>query len=346
METKGFQALIMAVIVANSVSVAVETDDRIAYDYADIFNYMDYAFLAVYTIEAILKIYAQPRGYWQSGYNRFDFLILLFSYLLFLQNVLTVLAFFKQVTFLRVLRSLRALRALRGVSFVRRLQVILMALMRTIASIGNLIGILFLLMYVFAIMGFYLFGANPQFSSLGNAFFSLFIFVTADGWTDVQRGLDKISVSSRIYSVMFIWIGNFIFTNLFIGVVIQNLDQATEEDRRAQMERRKKQIDKKKQRILEIQKNDVSLILARRNEDPDMNLQDLLAQMAGKLRHEDLVPMSSLMSNLTWLETYLVSLHHQEVSIYKQQQLHFEIANTLAEILDKRLEEEGKRKRD
>jgi hypothetical protein len=54
----------------------------------------------VYTLEFFVKIYAEPRAYWRNNFNRFDFAILLFSYLQFLEE----LSLFGQIAFLRVLR--------------------------------------------------------------------------------------------------------------------------------------------------------------------------------------------------------------------------------------------------
>ena len=101
------------------------------------------------------------------------------------------------VTFLRVLRALRALRALRGISFIRSLQVLVAALRTTVSEVLNLVLLLALLMYIFGIMGYYFFGSaeyalgtgrsTEDWDSLSSGCMSLFVFVTADGWTDIQE---------------------------------------------------------------------------------------------------------------------------------------------------------------
>ena len=45
-----------------------------------IFQYLDLVYLAIYTVEAALKIYADIGVYWRSGFNRFDGFILIMSY--------------------------------------------------------------------------------------------------------------------------------------------------------------------------------------------------------------------------------------------------------------------------
>ena len=50
-----------------------------------------------------------------------------------------------------------------------------------------------------------------------------------DGWTDLQAELDKLGMTgSRIYTIIFIFLGHFIFTNVFIGLIIMNIHEATE----------------------------------------------------------------------------------------------------------------------
>ena len=52
----------------------------------------------------------------------------------------------------------------------------------------NIILLLLLLMFLFANMGYYLFGDGDKenWGSLGAAMLTLFNYVTVDGWTDIQ----------------------------------------------------------------------------------------------------------------------------------------------------------------
>ena len=47
--------------------------------YKDWFTIADYVFLAIYSLEFLLKVYAEPIGYWLSAYNIFDFVVLVIS---------------------------------------------------------------------------------------------------------------------------------------------------------------------------------------------------------------------------------------------------------------------------
>ena len=70
---------------------------------------------------------------------------------------------------------------------------------------------------------------SQNWESLDKGFMSLFVYVTADGWSDLQAELDEGGhIGSRLFSASFLFVGHFIFINLFIGVVIQNIEAASE----------------------------------------------------------------------------------------------------------------------
>mmetsp|Transcript_6874 Transcript_6874/g.10788 ORF Transcript_6874/g.10788 Transcript_6874/m.10788 type:complete len:514 (+) Transcript_6874:208-1749(+) len=338
-------SFIMFVIFVNIVVIAVETDKGISISGTVVFGSIDVVSLAIYFLEFIIKIYAEPKKYWKNNYNRFDFIILLVSIFNFFQSFMRSLKVISNVKYLRVLRALRALRALRGIAFVSPLQVIVTAIVKTMGSVLNLVLLLFLIMYVFAVMGFYFFGDpdngdKSAWGTLPACLLTLFDFVTADNWTQFTQTLEKNGLSSiRWFAVCFIFLGHFIFTNLFIGVVLQNLEEATEEEKRIQTKKKQLRFEKKKQILFERQENEVRRLLEVQGSDPTLEgFQLMIKSMASRLRHDDLVPMMHLSCNLVWLETYLASLDYQENAMHKMQQLHFEIARTLAELVERRLE--------
>ena len=56
------------------------------------------------------------------------------------------------------------------------------------------------------------------------------LLLQVESWTDIQAKLDGINwIGSKIFTVSFIFIGHFIFTNVFIGLVIMNINEATDE---------------------------------------------------------------------------------------------------------------------
>eukprot|EP00002_Diphylleia_rotans_P031344 TRINITY_DN6509_c0_g1_i2.p1 TRINITY_DN6509_c0_g1~~TRINITY_DN6509_c0_g1_i2.p1 ORF type:complete len:341 (+),score=88.56 TRINITY_DN6509_c0_g1_i2:58-1080(+) len=259
-----FSQFIMACILLNSVLLALEVDPSTTKEAAKVYEIIDLVFIVVYSIEFLMKNYVDFTGYWKNNYNRFDAFLLALSYL----SVGGALNSQGNFSVFRILRTFRAFRAFRGISFIRSLQVIVTALIKTMSTIFNLVLLLLLFIFVFGIVGLNFFGESDEtrsdWGSLGRSMFTLFVFVTADNWGDIQDKMDDaVGRSSRVFTVIFIFLGNLIFTNLFIGIVIQNLDEATEEDRRIQKLKRQKVISRKKAFILERQQRDLQKLLER-----------------------------------------------------------------------------------
>eukprot|EP00698_Gefionella_okellyi_P003040 TRINITY_DN12861_c0_g1_i1.p1 TRINITY_DN12861_c0_g1~~TRINITY_DN12861_c0_g1_i1.p1 ORF type:complete len:378 (-),score=54.72 TRINITY_DN12861_c0_g1_i1:848-1981(-) len=344
-DTPAFNAVILVTIFMNIITIAVQTDDVISINYVLLFTATDLTFLMIYTMEFVLRLIAG--NYWENSFNRFDFVVLLLSYLQLLELVLQQLSFFRNFQFLRVLRAVRALRALRSISFIRSLQVIVTALLATMGEILNLFLLLMLLMYVFAVIAFFSFGDAPAvqgiWSSIPTALLAEFAYVTADGWADLQMQLDEVTYMGRLFAIGLLFFGHFIFTNLFIGLVIQNLDDATEDDLKIRRDARETLIRQHRIDIELKQRLQMESMLTAANKQQKqkgtIDLQEALAERVGKLSHKEHVAVSDTAANLTWVETYLTTLNHKENSMYRVQQIQFELANLLTDMLERRIEQ-------
>ena len=101
-----------------------------------------------------------------------------------------------------------------------------------------LIGILF---YVYAIVGVFVFGVTDpmHFGDLHHAFVTLFKVLTLEGWTDimnvhifgesVNENMQIISLWPFFYFASFILIGAMIIMNLFIGVIMNSMEESQKE---------------------------------------------------------------------------------------------------------------------
>jgi len=101
-----------------------------------------------------------------------------------------------------------------------------------------LIGILF---YVYAIVGVFVFGKTDplHFGDLHHAFVTLFKVLTLEGWTDIMNAhilgtLDNkiqqiVSFWPFLYFASFIIIGAMIIMNLFIGVIMNSMEESKKE---------------------------------------------------------------------------------------------------------------------
>jgi voltage-gated sodium channel len=101
-----------------------------------------------------------------------------------------------------------------------------------------LIGILF---YVYAIVGVFIFGKTDplHFGDLHHAFVTLFKVLTLEGWTDIMNvqilgpvGVDNqqiVSLWPFLYFASFIIVGAMIIMNLFIGVIMNSMEESQKE---------------------------------------------------------------------------------------------------------------------
>jgi voltage-gated sodium channel len=131
-----------------------------------------------------------------------------------------------------VLRALRVLRVLRLVSLVPSMRRVIGALLKALPGMASIIGLLGLVLYVFAVMATKLYGAiSPEFfGTIGASLFTLFQIMTVEGWPDVARSVMRESPHSWIFFVVYLLIATFMVLNLFIAVVVNAMQTQVSED--------------------------------------------------------------------------------------------------------------------
>ena len=217
-----FERTIVGLILVNALILGLETDPGLMERYGAWLELGNDLILVAFMIEAALKITAvAPRfqDYFGNGWNLFDFSVILLA-LVPATGELAMVA-----------RLARLLRVLRLISTLPRLRLIIDTLMRSIPGMGHIMLLMSIIFYVYAIAGYQLFHAHdPQhWGSLGIALLTLFRVVTLEDWTDVMYTALELSPWAWIYFVSFIFMGTFVIINLFIAVVLNNLDEAKAE---------------------------------------------------------------------------------------------------------------------
>lgn len=92
----------MGTILFNAVMIAMETT-TLSETHPLLFAIFDNLFLGIYLVEFVLKLYAEPAGYWKNYYNLFDFTVLVIS---LVESLLTALNFGQTgLTVLQVVRG-------------------------------------------------------------------------------------------------------------------------------------------------------------------------------------------------------------------------------------------------
>lgn len=213
---------ITIVIVMNAITIGLDTSPTLAAEYSQAFSWANRGFLAIFIVEALVKMAALAPGshrYFKDGWNVFDFLIIVVS-LIPATGQLATLA-----------RLARLLRVLRLVSALPELRLIVATLVRSIPSMAHVIALMSIIFYVYGVAGYHLFNeVDPtHWRNLGISLLSLFRIVTLEDWTDIMYAAMEANSWAWIYFVSFVILGTFVVVNLFIAVVINNLDEAKAE---------------------------------------------------------------------------------------------------------------------
>ncbi|MFM1885759.1 MAG: hypothetical protein RL026_916 [Pseudomonadota bacterium] len=216
---RAFEPFIIVVILLSGILVGLETSTTLMARHGTWLHIADRIVLTVFVIEALLKLAAQwpkPWRYFRDGWNFFDFTIV----------VLSLVPAAGQ--FALAARLLRVLRVLRLLSAVPQLRLIVSTLVKSVPRMGNVIVLLALIFYIYAVIGIHLFrDADPQrWAGLGTALLTLFQVVTLEGWTDVMAQASTRHGWAWIYFLSFVVIGTFVAMNLFIAVILDSLEES------------------------------------------------------------------------------------------------------------------------
>jgi voltage-gated sodium channel len=240
-DSKGFQNFVTVAILLAGLLVGMATYADFYQRNASLLDFLNNVVLGIFIIEIAVKMLAEgtkPWNYFKDAWNIFDFIIVAAAFLPFGGSSIAIL------------RLLRLLRVLKLIKALPKLQVLVNALLKSIPSMGYVSILLFLLFYIYSVAAVFFFGANDpvHFSDLQNSFLSMFRVVTLEDWTDVMyinmygcenygySGNEALCTNSSssplfgaLFFVSFVLLGTMIFLNLFIGVIMNGMDEARTE---------------------------------------------------------------------------------------------------------------------
>lgn len=173
-----------------------------------------------------MKFYAFGFAFFRSAWNIFD---------LFVVSV----GLLPQTDSLSALRGLRVIRALRLLSIVPQMRAVVQALLDALPGMGAVIIMLSIVYYVFAVMATIMYGNtfDQWFGTLGRSLYSLFQIMTLESWSmGIVRPVMKQFPYAWAFFVPFIIITAFSVLNLFIGLLVNTMQSAVEEENEAEFE--------------------------------------------------------------------------------------------------------------
>jgi voltage-gated sodium channel len=218
-EHKRFQQFIIWVIVANAVTLGLETSKPVMANFGTLLHVADRVMLGIFVVELALRLYAYGATFFRDSWNVFDFVVVGIS----------LIPATGPFSVLRALRVLRVLRLVSAVPAMRRVVSGLLAAVPGMASIGALLA---LVIYVAGVMATKLFGdISPEFfGDLGTTLFTLFQTMTGEAWPDVARAVMVEAPLAWIFFVIYILVSSFAVLNMFIAVIVSGMEkQVTDE---------------------------------------------------------------------------------------------------------------------
>jgi voltage-gated sodium channel len=222
--------------------------------YGTILERIDQVVLAIFIIEAAIKIIAEgskPWLYFNNSWNIFDFSIVAFSlFEVIVQSGASFAAVLRLFRLARLMRIFRVMRVLRVVTAFQELQFMVETILKSVTSISYVGILLLLLFYIYGTMGVFLFRGNDpiHFGDLPTAMVNLFQIITLDNWINHlyinmygcanygYEGVESFCTNSEpapftsaFYFLSFVLFGTMIVMNLFIGVIMDSMEQVKNE---------------------------------------------------------------------------------------------------------------------
>ena len=249
LENKYFVTFITIVIIINAITLGLETSPEIKAEFGVILSLIDRVALTIFTIELITKIAVYQLRFFKDGWNVFDFLIVAVS-------LIPASGPFS------VLRAFRIFRTLRLLSIVPSMKRIIQAIFISIPGILSVGTIIILIFYISSVLTTTFFGERfyEWFGTIGNSMYTLFQIMTLESWSmGIVRPVMKEFPLAWLFFVPFILVTTFAILNLFIGIIVDAMQQISKD---GSHEEKKSELDLQKKIIsMEIQLKEITKLL-------------------------------------------------------------------------------------
>jgi voltage-gated sodium channel len=217
-----FQRTVLGLIVINALIMGLETWPAVAARWNQAFSLVNGLIQSLFVAEIAVRVLAhgkRPLEFFRNGWHLFDFCVVALS-LLPAAGPLANIA-----------RLARVLRVGRLISGVPELRLIIETMLRSIPSMAHIVLLVVLLIYVYGVIGHHLFSkVDPEhWGTLARAAQTLFVVITLEGWVELMAASAEATPWAWLYFVTFIVIAVFVVINLFIAVVLNNLEKVRSE---------------------------------------------------------------------------------------------------------------------
>ena len=218
-----FAAVIATVIVLNAVVLGLETYPTVTANWGDALLLLNEACFAVFVVELVLRFASygrRPGDFFRSGWNVFDLVII---------GAVFIPGVREQAQLLRLLRLARIVRLVRYLPDAR---ILLLTVVKSIPSLFSMVVLTILLLFVYGMIGWSLFGAAlPEtWGTIGRSMLTLFILLTLENFPTYLAEAEAVSPYAVVFFVSYVLLAAFVVFNLLIGIVIGSMERAREQD--------------------------------------------------------------------------------------------------------------------
>jgi len=235
-DSRWFSNLTTIIIIVYASILGFKTLGDVSTTYSAIWHIIDYAVNLYFIFEIAIKMIAEKRtlNFFKSKWNIFDFIIV----------VITLLPL-ESSGYAAVARLMRVFKILRLFTARPELKAILDMLIKAIPAIIDIVILMFIIFYIYAIIGSFVFVDLP--SGLWKDFLismlTLFRILTFEDWTDVMYEAMEVHPWSWIYFISFIIIAAFVFFNLFVAVIIGEMQKLQEKEMKDELQEDHQKLD-------------------------------------------------------------------------------------------------------
>lgn len=218
-----FSAAIAAVIVVNAIVLGLETYPEVMAEHGSILIRLNEIFYAVFLGELILRFASygrHPADFFRSGWNVFDLVVI---------GGVLIPGVREQAQLLRLLRLARVARLVR---FLPDVRVLVGTVIKSIPSLFSMVVLIFLLMFVYGMVGWSVFGeALPEtWGTIGRSMLTLFVLLTLENFPTYLEEGETVTAFAVPFLVSYVLLAAFLVFNLLIGIVINSMEKARKQE--------------------------------------------------------------------------------------------------------------------
>lgn len=236
-KSKYFENFIVVIIFLNTIIMCMPYETA-SQTYLNSLEYINQVCTYIFILEAGIKIVGYGKNYFKSNWNRLDLFVVVCSVagIIVDQFLSTSLSLVKQIPqIVRTFRVLRVIRTTRILQMFIHLQNLVFLLLYSIGAIFNVLSLLLLVMFIFAITGVFLFYTVREgvviddfynFTNFSHAMIVVWRMSTGEDYPNIMMDCVE-ALGSKAYVIYFITLiitFDFIILELFVSVILQNYE--------------------------------------------------------------------------------------------------------------------------